>query len=162
MPLGNASKGDADYVTTDEWFAMAQAGTLVMFRVLDILPPETLNEDIGKPAEPVRADVYIATGPRKGDLFLSEKLVGAGFTGMLRREKPGAHVAAQLVPRKRGATKYAAANTCTDDQLAELMRIYSDMGENPWDQRKKELQSEGVKVPDGGASGDGDDDDAPF
>lgn len=158
MPLGNATKGDADYVATDEWYAMAQAGTLVMFRVLEILPPETLNEDIGKPADPVRADVYIATGPRAGELFLSEKLVGAGFTGMLRREQPGAHVAAQLVPRKRGATKYAAANTCTDNQLSELMAIYAKMGDNPWDTRKAELRSEGNPA-------EGDDDDetgAPF
>jgi hypothetical protein len=158
MPLGNATKGDADYVGTDEWYKMAQSGTTLMFRVLEILPPETLNEDIGKPAEPVRCDIYIATGPRAGELFLSEKLVGAGFTGMLRREKPGNHVAAQLVPRKRGATKYAAANTCTDDQLAELMKIYAAMGENPWDQRKAELRSEGNP-----ADGDDDaDDDAPF
>lgn len=155
MPLNNATKGDADFVTSDEWYAMAQASTLVMFRVLEILPEEKLSEDVDKPAHPVRADVYVATGPRKGDLFQSEKLVGAGFTGMLRREKPGAHVAAQLVPRKRGATKYAAANTCTDDQLAELMKIYAAMGENPWDTRKAELQA---------AGGDDADDDsgAPF
>jgi len=158
MPLGNATKGDADYVSSAEWYEMAQAGTLVMFRVLEILPEEKLSDDVDKPAHPVRADIYVATGPRKGELFLSEKVVGAGFTGMLRREEPGAHVAAQLVPRKRGATKYAAANTCTDDQLATLMKIYDAMDENPWDTRKAELRSEGNP-----ADGDDDDaDDAPF
>lgn len=134
MPIKNAT-GGGDYITRDEWLAMANAdgGTLVLFRILQHLEPESLSDRIKAKAEPVRADVYIVTGPREGEVHMSEKIVGKGFTDMLRREPEGEHVAARLVPQRNGATDYAAANPCSTAELEQVEKIYLGYDENPWD-----------------------------
>lgn len=133
MAFKNAT-GGGDYIKREEWLAMANAkgGTLVMFRILNHLAPESLSDRIKAQAEPVRADVWIATGPRAGEVHMSEKIVGKGFTDMLRREPEGEHVAARLVPQKNGATDYAAANPCSDAEVDVLSKMYDAAGEDPW------------------------------
>lgn len=152
MALGNAT-GGGDYVKRDEWLRLANAdgGTLVMFRVLAHLDPEKLSDKVKEPADPVRADVYLATGPRAGEVLMSEKLVGKGFTDMLRREKVGNHVAARLVARKNGATEYAAANPCSGPELDHLNELYTKYDENPWDVLYEENRKLATVAADDGA-----------
>lgn len=156
MPLGNAT-GGGDYVNRDEWLRLANAGTLVMFRVLAHLDPEKLSDKVKTPADPVRADVVLVGGPRDGEVLMSEKLVGKGFTDMLRREKVGAHVAARLVARKNGATEYAAANPCSGPELEALDVVYTKYSENPWDAIYEQNREAATAAAD-----NGEDDGAPF
>lgn len=122
-----------------------QGPTLVVFRVQKFLPQEPASFKGGVNL-PVVADAVIASGARKGEVWLGEKFIGA-ITGPLRgvaNPKPGGEalppetsVGDEIVLRVKtvnpGATNEGAVgDEPSDVEMAEVERFYGD-GVAVWD-----------------------------
>lgn len=83
MALKKAAQLGGDFLDLKE--LAGDGSALVVFRVVEFLAPETASGFVGTNV-PVLADVLICSGPRAGEVHLSERFIGA-ITATLRGVK---------------------------------------------------------------------------
>lgn len=124
MALKRAAGGGGDFLN---FLELAQARTLVVFRVLELLPDEQMPSSV---VQPVRVDVLICSGPEAGAVYTGEKVIGKGITSTLRRaydpNEQVNDVAARLEAMTTGRVEWAAAQTPSDPEFAAIEKVYRD------------------------------------
>lgn len=116
--LDNAT-GGGDYLDTKP---LAQDKTLVVFKVLELLPDRPGNYGVNKP---VLADVLICSGPRTGEVHEGGDYILGGITGPLRRAGAGKFVAGVLeIVTKQGRNPFEGLNTASPEQLEKIKPVF--------------------------------------
>lgn len=104
--------------------ALAEARTLVVFKIRQFQADETMTNGI---VNPVLVDVLICSGPQAGEVHPGERVIGRGITGTLRRgTSEGDDVAARMELLGKGAVQYAAAQTPSDPEFDAIAAVYRD------------------------------------
>jgi hypothetical protein len=132
MALTRAPQGGGDGLDFDDvkqaMQALAKAGDLVVFRVLEVHEPVQMTGEV----HPVTADMVVCSGKSKGKTLLGFRHIGRGITGPLRKAAAGGdrEVAARL-ELKSGVQKWIAAQTPSDADYAVIEKFYGD-GKAVW------------------------------
>lgn len=129
---------------------------LVLFRIVDFLAPEAAQGFDGTNV-PVVADAIVASGPRKGEVHLSEKFMGS-ITAQLRgvpnpraskgigvlapETRPGQYVLARVKVLNPGKSNAAAAGDEPSD--VELAAVSEWFREDMWNVPTAQLAGVGA------------------
>jgi hypothetical protein len=148
-----AATAGGEFLNRDEMLALCDEQALMVFRPLEFLADEKMDKGVVKP---VITDVYIVTGARAGEVRRSDKLIGNGITGTLRRTRIGDDCMSRMQRARNGATEYPAANPPGPDQLKIFQALPMKGDGLDWDALEAKYKAaQGIEPA-------ADDDDAPF